>query len=38
MKILILFLDEIQNVNGWERFVNTLNKNNVFITGSNLGY
>ncbi len=31
-----IFLDEIQNVKGWERFVNTLNKNyNVFITGSN---
>lgn len=33
-----IFLDEIQNVNGWERFVNTLNKKyNVFITGSNSG-
>ncbi|PIU22215.1 MAG: hypothetical protein COT14_02290 [Candidatus Diapherotrites archaeon CG08_land_8_20_14_0_20_30_16] len=31
-----IFFDEIQNVNGWEKFVNTLAKTyNVFITGSN---
>ncbi len=35
-----LFLDEIQNIAGWEKFVRTLydsakNKYNIFITGSN---
>jgi predicted AAA+ superfamily ATPase len=35
-----LFLDEIQNIKGWEKFVRTLydsakNKYNIFITGSN---
>ncbi len=33
----ILFLDEIQNINGWEKFARRLadNKYRVFITGSN---
>ncbi len=33
----VFFLDEIQNINGWERFVRRLHNegNKVFITGSN---
>lgn len=33
----ILFLDEIQNIDGWERFVRELNDNGytIYITGSN---